>query len=79
MPSRNLPLAAIPPGHRAVVCEIRCPPEDHTRLMELGLVAGTVVEVIRFAPLGDPVEIRLRGSTLSLRCHEAGLIWVAPQ
>ncbi len=39
--------------------------------MELGLVPGTRVEVIGVAPLGDPLELLLRGSSLSIRRAEA--------
>lgn len=42
----------------------------------MGLLVGTPLEVIRFAPLGDPVEIRIRGYNLSLRRHEADLVLV---
>lgn len=48
------------------------------RLMELGLVPGTRVEVIRRAPLGDPIEIRLRQFHLSLRQSEATHVHVEP-
>ncbi len=41
------------------------------RLMELGLVPGTRVEVIGVAPLGDPLELLVRGSNLSIRHAEA--------
>jgi Fe2+ transport system protein FeoA len=41
------------------------------RLMELGLVPGTRVEVVGVAPLGDPLELLLRGSSLSIRRAEA--------
>jgi len=41
------------------------------RLMELGLVPGTRVEVIGVAPLGDPLELLVRGSSLSIRRAEA--------
>lgn len=41
------------------------------RLMELGLVAGTDVEVVRVAPLRDPLELRVRGCSLSIRRQEA--------
>ena len=47
------------------------------RLMELGLVPGTRVELLRVAPLGDPVELLLRGASLSIRKAEAGVIEVA--
>lgn len=41
------------------------------RLLAMGLTPGTVLTVHRLAPLGDPVEISLRGFSLSLRRHEA--------
>ena len=41
------------------------------RLMELGLVPGTKVSVEKIAPLGDPLELRARGCTLSIRAAEA--------
>ena len=44
--------------------------------MEMGLLVGTQVELVRFAPLGDPVEIKVRGYNLTLRKHEAELILV---
>jgi ferrous iron transport protein A len=46
------------------------------RLMELGLVPGTQVEVLRRAPLGDPIELLLREIHLSLRRSEAAFIHV---
>jgi Fe2+ transport system protein FeoA len=44
----------------------------------MGLLAGTVVQLVRFAPLGDPVELKVRGYHLTLRRHEAERIWVTP-
>ncbi len=46
------------------------------RLMDLGLIRGTAVEVVRTAPLGDPIEVRLRGFMLTLRRSEAEHITV---
>jgi len=46
------------------------------RLLEMGLTKGASVELIRFAPLGDPMEIRLRGYRLSLRKQEAAMVTV---
>jgi len=40
----------------------------------MGLLPGTVVEVLRMAPLGDPVELRVRGYQLSLRRAEAEVL-----
>lgn len=72
------PLTCLAPGQAAIVAEITAPEETRTRLLELGLVAGTPVELVRFAPLGDPVEIRLRGSHLTLRRQEAEFVRVLP-
>ena len=78
MPAAPQPLTALPLGARATVAEIRVPSESRPRLMEMGLLVGTVVELVRFAPLGDPVEIKVRGYHLTLRKHEAEQIWVNP-
>ena len=45
-----------------------------SRLLEMGLLPGTLVEVIRFAPLGDPIDLKVRGYHLSIRKIEAELI-----
>lgn len=47
------------------------------RLMEMGLIEGAEVELLGAAPLGDPIQIRLGDSTLSLRRSEAELVDVA--
>jgi ferrous iron transport protein A len=67
------------PGARAVVAEIRVPVQHRARLLEMGLLVGTPVELIRFAPMGDPVEIKIRGYNLSLRKHEAEQVMVKLQ
>ena len=72
------PLTALPVGTAATVAEIKVPPEHRARLLEMGLLVGTSVELVRFAPLGDPVEIKVRGYHLTLRKHEADLILVQP-
>lgn len=76
MPAASQPLTSLAPGAFGTIQEIQLPAEQRPRLMELGLTIGTPVEVIRFAPLGDPVEIQVRGSKLSLRRHEAELVQV---
>ena len=47
------------------------------RLMELGLLPGTRVEVVGVAPLGDPLELLVRGCSLSIRRSEAEVVSVA--
>jgi ferrous iron transport protein B len=46
------------------------------RLMEMGVFEGAEVEVIRFAPLGDPMELRLHGYNLSVRKADAAFVQV---
>ena len=70
------PLTSVSLGTTATVTEIKLPPQSRPRLMEMGLLVGTAVELVRFAPLGDPVEIKVRGYHLTLRRHEADQILV---
>ena len=70
------PLSSVAVGTTATVTEIKLSPESRPRLMEMGLLVGTRVELVRFAPLGDPVEIKVRGYNLTLRKHEADQILV---
>lgn len=71
------PLTSLGSGVKATVQDLHLTEETRARLMELGLLVGTPVEVIRFAPLGDPVEIKVRGYHLTLRRHEADQILVS--
>ena len=70
------PLTSVAVGTTATVIEIKLPPASRPRLMEMGLLVGTTVELVRFAPLGDPLEIKVRGYNLTLRKHEAEQILV---
>jgi ferrous iron transport protein A len=78
MPPSLQPLTSVAAGQTATVAEIKVPEASRPRLMEMGLVVGTPVELVRFAPLGDPVEIKVRGYKLTLRKHEAEQILVRP-
>lgn len=48
------------------------------RLREMGLLPGTTVTLVRTAPLGDPIEIKVRGYNLTLRKSEADHVMVEP-
>lgn len=76
MSAPGQPLTSLALGSAGIVTAIQVPPEDRARLLEMGLLVGTRVELVRFAPLGDPVEIKMRGYNLTLRKHEADLILV---
>ena len=70
------PLSSLQPGERGVVTAIDIPSAHRARILEMGLLVGTPLEMVRYAPLGDPVEIRVRGYHLSLRRHEADRVMV---
>ena len=76
MAAETQSLASLAIGSSGTVTEIKVPAEHRSRLLEMGLIVGTPVELVRFAPLGDPVEIKVRGYHLTLRKHEAEQIWV---
>jgi ferrous iron transport protein A len=63
-------------GQRACVEALQGDDAIVQRLLEMGLLEGEELEVIGFAPLGDPLEIRLRDYRLSLRRSEAARITV---
>lgn len=69
-------LAQLNPGERATVTRVAGDAEAARRLMEMGLMRGTAVEVVRRAPLGDPLEVKVRGFMLTLRLGEARYIEV---
>jgi len=79
MPAEAQPLTSLRVGGTATVTAIKVSPEHRGRLLEMGLLVGTPVELIRFAPLGDPIEIKVRGYHLTLRKQEAEQIWVQPK
>lgn len=64
-------LAALPVGGNAVVSRVRGERAVVRRLLEIGLVPGTKVTLRRVAPMGDPIELKLRNFALSIRRSEA--------
>lgn len=69
-------LAELRPGERGWITGVAGEADAVRRLMDLGVIRGTAVEVVRAAPLGDPLEVRLRGYMLTLRRSEAEHITV---
>ena len=65
-------------GADARVLEVRGEGAVARRLMEMGVVPGAPVRVVKAAPLGDPLEVRVRNYHLALRRSEARTITVAP-
>jgi Fe2+ transport system protein FeoA len=69
-------LSELQPGDRGAVVSMDGDPDAVQRLMDLGLIRGTQVEMVRRAPLGDPLEVRVRGFMLTMRRSEAEQITV---
>lgn len=72
-----LTLANVPSGSTARVVRVGGVGATPRRLMEMGVVPGAPVRVIKRAPLGDPIEIKIRGYNLALRKSEAETILVS--
>jgi ferrous iron transport protein A len=64
-------LDALRPGQRGRILEVGGEPGLVQRLLEFGFLDGEVVELVAIAPLGDPVEVRVGNTRLSLRRREA--------
>ena len=66
-------------GGRARILDITGDDAVAVRLMEMGLTEGEEIELIGFAPMGDPMEFMVRGYRLSLRASEARRVLVRPE
>jgi len=66
-------------GCQGQVMSVGGDPDIRRRLLEMGFCNGATVEVVRRAPLGDPIEFRLRGYHLSLRSDQASHVRIAIQ
>ena len=65
-------------GQRGRIIDVTGDDAVSVRLMEMGLTDGEEIELIGFAPLGDPIEYLIRGYRLSLRKAEAARVTIEP-
>ena len=72
-------LAELPIGKCAVISKVGGEGALRCRLLDMGLIPGTAVTVRKIAPMGDPMEIRIRGYELTLRKEDADKITVAEE
>ena len=63
-------------GDKARIASVRAKGQLRKRLLEMGIIPGAIIESIRVAPLGDPVEFRVKGYNLSIRKGDAACIEV---
>jgi len=71
---KEIPLIELKPGQKGEILKVLGSGALHRRLLDMGLVKGTTVEIEKVAPLGDPIEIKIKGYHLSLRKEEAAQI-----
>ncbi len=64
------------PGQKAVVKKVHGEGNLRRRILDMGILRGTELEMIKKAPLGDPIEFKVKGYDLSLRQSEASLVEV---
>jgi ferrous iron transport protein A len=69
-------LTDVPVGTDARVVSVRGGSRVSCRLMEMGVIPGVEVRVVKAAPFGDPIEVRIRGYSLAMRKNEAAAIEV---
>jgi len=67
----QMPLSELRVGQRGIIVHVGGQGPIRRRMVDMGLVAGTDVKVVRKAPLGDPIEFKVKGYSLSLRKNEA--------
>lgn len=69
-------LRELVPGQKGKVVSLGEKGPGRRRLMDMGITPGVEIQIVKVAPLGDPIEINLRGYELSLRKDEANQIKV---
>jgi Fe2+ transport system protein FeoA len=72
----NNTLAAMQPGQCGKIISVSRNLRSYKKFADLGIVKGSLIELERIAPLGDPLEVRIKGYNLSLRKEEAANIKV---
>ena len=72
-------LSELPVGCAGLIRALPHGKDSLTRLRELGLVPGTKIRLVRRAPLGDPIEVAVRGSRFAMRRSEARCIEIQPE
>ena len=65
-------------GLKAIVINLHSVDAERRRLLDLGILPGTLIETVMRSPLGDPVAYRIRGSVIALRQEQARMIEVRP-
>ena len=76
---KQMTLNQLKVGNSAVITTVGGDGALRCRLLDMGLIPNTKVTVVKIAPMGDPMEIRLRGYELTLRMDDAAQIEILPE
>lgn len=76
MNGNEVPLNMMPIGSMAKVKKLTSKGNTRRRMLDLGLITNTEVEVLRKSPSGDPTAYRIRGAVIALRSEEASKVYV---
>lgn len=74
-----IPLSELAPGEEGTVFQVKAQGAIRRRLLEMGFIRGAHLRVEKLAPLGDPMELVIKGYHLSLRREEGACILVTPE
>ncbi|MGB6067703.1 MAG: FeoA family protein [Desulfomonilaceae bacterium] len=64
-------LSNLKPGQRGIIARVCGEPDVRLRMMEMGFTRGTEVQVVKYAPLSDPIEVVIKGYHVTLRIDQA--------
>lgn len=74
MPNKSL--RELKPGEKGKITKVGGTGGTHRRLLDMGVISGSEIEMERVAPLGDPIEVKIKGYHLTLRKEEAANIQI---
>jgi len=74
--NKPVPLSSLNPGETGIIVKVKGDSETRRRILDMGVVRGVKVKIVRRAPLGDPVEFIVKDYHLTLRKNDAGQIYV---
>lgn len=78
-PIPSVRLSEMQPGAEGTVVQVQAQGTIRQRLLEMGFIRGAVLRVEKLAPLGDPMELVIKGYHLTLRREESSCILVTPR
>ncbi len=74
---KEVTLSSLTPGEHGKIARVATVTANvRQRLLEMGLIKGTSIQFVRSAPMGDPIEVKIKGYRLSLRRVEADSVFV---